>query len=136
MAKRKMNAGLVLFYHNLSNFLNNKNNMAQVTVRGYLTQVGPVLEVGENKTKKQEIVVMIPARKDEFGVEYPGAKAQQWQIISLGESTVKNPVGLDMVDKKVEVNVYVEGYLFAPSDTTKEPFFTREFKLASIKILA
>jgi hypothetical protein len=128
-----LTVGGVLAYHmQQSNFLN-KNNMAQVTIRGYLTQVGPVLEVGEKKTKKQENVVMIPARTNEFNEVYPGSRPQQWEIISLGETLNKVAVTPDMQGKKVEVGVYIESYLVTPDG--KEPFFSKEFKLASIKIL-
>ena len=62
-------------------------------------------------------------------------RESEWEIISLGTTIDKVPVTDAMKDKKVEVGVYVEGYLFVPDDKAKEPFFTREFKLASIKLL-
>jgi hypothetical protein len=107
--------------------------MATLTLRGFCVEVDPITEVGANNTKKQLMRITIPARTDDFGIVK--GKPQQWELTALGDQVAKLSMDKTMVDKKVEVNCYADSYLVESKEAGKEPFYSVNINIASIKII-
>lgn len=85
-------------------------------LKGFLQSVGPLEEVGANKTIKQRISVFVPGWINEFG-EKKG-KDQQWDIDIFGAEAIdRHNVQDRLVGSKVEVEVYISSTYYESQAT-------------------
>jgi hypothetical protein len=115
--------------------------MAQLTLKGFIKEVGKVELIGDNATKKQAVILTVLPRKDDFGADI--GKEETWCIFAFGEGVDK----LKLSDccnpgDKAELSFYVNSYFVDAKPETKKDagdgrpaFFSQNNILKSITIL-
>lgn len=100
-------------------------------LKGYLQSVGEAVNVGKESTLlKQEIVIMIPGYRDEFG-EKKG-KDEHWCISILGEDKIKAlNLSKEMVRSKVVATVYINSREF--TNQNNEVFYNLNVNLSALE---
>lgn len=110
--------------------------MASLALKGFLTSVLSVQEVGENKTKIQKVYLKVPAYTDDFG-EKRGSD-EVWELKVIGDNVAKLNLSVGSFDnKKASVKLFLNSRMFHKKEDTekKEPIFNIEAVLYQIEFL-
>lgn len=107
--------------------------MATTIIRGKIMEASPVTLVGKNMDlKKQTIIVLVPARLDEFGD--PKGSEQLWQIDILGDNCDKFNIKQETHElKKAELKMYLDSDVYKQEG--KKDIYPIQATLASFTFL-
>lgn len=104
--------------------------MSKITKKGIIKKVGVVETVGAD-TKIQRMILFVPARKDEFG-DTMGSD-DFFEITAISKKVAELNLNAQLLEKKVEVECYLNGRQFDRTDGTKG--YAHNLNLNSIKVL-
>jgi hypothetical protein len=107
--------------------------MASIELKAKIVAVGPCDFVGENKTPKQDIIVMVPGFVDGFGDKV--GKDEQWKISVMGDNVAKLGIAPNAVDKKAKLKVYLNSNCLPAREAGKDDMYIINAVLASIEII-
>jgi hypothetical protein len=87
--------------------------MAKIDLKGFVSAVGQIQTIGANNTKKQEVVLHVPAYRDQFD-EVKG-KDEHWLIELIGEEIInKYNLNQTNVKMKCKATVFINSRMFTP----------------------
>lgn len=107
--------------------------MAKVELKGYVLIVNQPEEVGEKKTKKQTVILKVPAYRDEFG-DTKG-QDEEWPLDIMGDNVAKFNLTTEAQGKRAKCTVYVNGNKFIKKSDNTEGW-TINARLGAIDLLA
>lgn len=110
--------------------------MATLSLKGFLTSVLPIEEVGDNKTKIQKVYIMVPGYVNQFQEKI--GNDEIWELKVIGENVNKLNLAVgDFDKKKVAVNCFINSRMFYKKEdiSKKEPIFNIEAVLSTIEFL-
>jgi len=90
--------------------------MAKIELKGVIRQVTPVTTVGANNTKKQSVILFIPAYVDEFGDKK--GQDEMYELGIIGDAVAKLNLTAAAVNQKAKCTVYISGREFTKEDKT------------------
>lgn len=105
--------------------------MSKITKLGIVKKVTAVETVGINSTKKQMLILHVPAYRDQFGQ----VKGQDdyFELTAIGKKVDDLKLSASLVEKKVEVECYLNGRQYDKADGAKG--YAHNLNLNSIKVL-
>lgn len=106
--------------------------MAKISLKGWLVNVGDLVEVGANRTIKQSVIIKVPGWVDQFG-EKKG-RDEYWEADMLNDAIDKFNIRDHQKNAKVEVELYVNSSWYENKETGKTGCIVN-VRLASIKFL-
>jgi hypothetical protein len=105
--------------------------MSKITKKGIIKKVGVVEKVGVENTEKQSLVLYVPARSNEFG-EVVG-QADYFEIAVMGKKVREFNLSPQLLEKKVEVEMYLNGRQYDKIDGSKG--YAHNLNLAKITVI-
>lgn len=104
--------------------------MARLLLEGEIIEVLPVTEVGENKTKKQSVIVKVPGFKDDWSGRE--GRAEFWQMDALGDKIEQLKLSKDLEGKTGIFKCFINSNLVITKDKTN--IYPVNVALASFEI--
>ena len=103
--------------------------MAKLMLKGWFEEIHPVTEIGDKKTKKQQVIFTLPGFRDEYnGVD---REPEPWLINIIGKKVDEFNLTLKDCQKRAEITVFIKGFA-APNKITGEIFRGYEVNLFKI----
>ncbi len=110
--------------------------MAQLQLKGFFTEICPIEEIGEKKTKIQKVIFRVPGYRDDFGDQK--SADELWQLIVIGNNIDKlNLLAMDIEKPKASIKVFLNGRTwYKKEDLNKtEPNYSIEAVLYEVEHL-
>lgn len=107
-----------LYKKKIINCLINKI-MAKLELKGTITNVGAVEQVGLKEMNKQLIVLSVPAYTDSFGDKK--GNDEDWLLEIIGDNVYNLSLTEQHIGKRVKCTVFVESRLVTLASTTITP---------------
>jgi hypothetical protein len=108
--------------------------MAKVELKGRIESVGKIEMLGENNTRVQQVVVMVPGYVDGFGDKK--GKDEYWQLAVMGDNIEKFDIGNKNTDsRKAKITAFINSKVwYKKEDTDKlEPQYSMYGVLADVE---
>jgi hypothetical protein len=107
--------------------------MATTIVKGKVEAIGPITQVGENKTDLQYMVVFVPGYHDGFKKK---GRDNMFCLQALGKKVDElKMVDADLVGKIVEVKCYVDSQYLEPKEAGQNGYYAVNITIASFQII-
>lgn len=94
--------------------------MAKIELKGIIQKVGQVQTVGNNGTKKQSMILKVPAFRDQFG-DVVG-KDEEWELQVFGDRIQKFNLSGAMHGKRAKCTVFVNSNKFIKNSDQSEGY--------------
>jgi hypothetical protein len=105
--------------------------MATTTLKGKVQAIGPITQVGDNKTDLQYMILFVPGYHD--GFEKKG-RDNVWCLQALGKKIGDLKMTEDLTNKIVTVNCYLDSQFIEPKETGQNGFYSVNATIASFVI--
>lgn len=107
--------------------------MARIELKGKITAVAPVQEVGEKKTLKQVVIFETPPYRDEYGDEK--GVTQEWQLEVLGDQIGKLGIANNAIGRNAKVTVYVDSkkVTLSPGTALEKTIYAVSLKIGKVE---
>lgn len=107
--------------------------MAKVELKGKIEEITVVYIVGEKGTKKQDLILKVPAYVDAFG-DVKG-KDEFWQISLMGDTIEKTNLNKDMIGRNAKVAAWLNSNMLPAREPGLADVYIINAMLAGIEIM-
>ena len=107
--------------------------MARIELKGKITAVAPVQEVGEKKTLIQRVLFETPPYRDEYGDEK--GETQHWQLDVLGDQIAKLGIANNAIGRNAKLTVYVDSrkVILEPGTKNEKTIYPVSLKIGKVE---
>lgn len=105
--------------------------MSKITKKGIIKKVSTIEKIGVDGTEKQTAILYVPARTNEFN-EVVG-QADMFELTVIGKKVKEINLNAQMVERKAEVEFWLNGRQFDRQDNTKG--YAHNLTIAKITLL-
>jgi hypothetical protein len=88
--------------------------MAKLQLEGEFIEVLAIEEVGENRTKKQSVVIKVDGFKDEWSGKE--GRAEYWKLDAMGDKIDQLKMSSDLEGKKALFRIFINSNLVVKAD--------------------
>lgn len=106
--------------------------MAKTTIKGKVTAVGPVTQVGEKQTDIQYIIVFTPGYHDGFAKV---GRDNNWCLQALGKKVKELQMTEVLVDKIVMVSCFLDSQYVEPKLEGQDGFYSVNLNIESFEVI-
>ena len=107
--------------------------MARLQLEGTIEFIGSIIEVGDKNTKKQTLMLLVPAEVDGFTGKERG-KAEYWQIDAIGDDVERLALNDDMQGKKAIVKMYLNSNTVEDKKNAGQFIYIIGARLANVEL--
>lgn len=107
--------------------------MAKIELKGTIQKVGPIQTVGGQGTKKQVVILKVPAFRDQFGDQV--GKDEEWELQVFGDRVKNFNLNGALHGKRAKCTVYVNSKKFVKQSDGTEGYAINA-TLGAIEVVA